>query len=203
MGKWIIVLSTVLLFSACQNTERETNTNTTQIQENKETALPPPETNIVLEQMDTCREKVKIERRRISGNSMSPLLQNNDKVFLLHDYYKICNEKPKKGDLIAYDFVGEKIPIIKKLVATSEDFLQIKNGALWINGTEYKNSGNQKYHFTKGEIRMLEIYMKGNRLQKDTYFILGDNTGNSRDSRKFGAIHPDKILGKFELIPKE
>lgn len=183
----ISLLCTTVIFSACQTTEQK--------QQIEKINTPTP--TVVAK---TCEEKIIRERKRISGNSMSPLLHNNDRVMLLHDYYKKCDIKPKKGDLIAYDYVGEKIPIIKVLVATSSDFLQIKNNTLWINGEEYKNSGNQKYNFSKGELKMLQLYIKNNHLKKDTYFILGDNISNSRDSRKFGAISPQKILGKFELI---
>ncbi len=192
----LLIVCTTLVFSGCKNLEKAENIQNMQnIQEVEEISTPLP---TVLAQ--NCEEKIIRERKRISGNSMSPLLHNNDRVMLLHKYYEICQTKPKKGDLIAYDYVGEKIPIIKVLAATSEDFLQIKNNTLWINGEEYKNSGNQKYNFSKGELEMLQLYIKNNHLKKDTYFILGDNISNSRDSRKFGAISPQKILGKFELI---
>jgi len=189
----ILAFGAVFLFSGC--TSEQNKTEKTESTEKISTVLSTPV-------VQNCEERVIRERKRISGNSMSPLLHNNDRVMLLHDYYKICETNPKKGDLIAYDYVGEKIPIIKVLAATSDDFLQIKNNELWINGEEYKNSGNQKYKFTKGELAMLQLYIKNNHLKKDTYFILGDNISNSRDSRKFGAISPKKILGKFELISK-
>ncbi|HID91936.1 TPA: signal peptidase I [Candidatus Peregrinibacteria bacterium] len=183
----ISLVCTALVFSGCHKIENR---------ERREKIITPMPTVLV----KTCEEKITRERKRISGNSMSPLLQNNDRVMLLHKYYEICEIKPKKGDLIAYDYVGEKIPIIKVLVATSEDFLQIKNNTLWINGEEYKNSGNQKYNFSKGELAMLQLYIKNNHIKKDRYFILGDNISNSRDSRRFGAISSQKILGKFELM---
>ena len=178
-----------LLFSGCQNSE-----NTKDIQK---TQLPIP---IQTVKSISCEENITRERKRIAGNSMSPMIQNNDIVILLHEYYEKCDKKPQKGDLIAYDYVGEKIPIIKVLVANSEDFLQIKNNTLWINGAEYKNSENQRYNFSKGEIGMLKLYIHNNHIKKNTYFILGDNINNSKDSRKFGAISLKKILGKFELI---
>jgi len=178
-----------LLFSGCQNSENKTNT--------EEIQLPTPSKTT---KSTSCEENITRERKRITGNSMHPMIKNNERVILLHNYYKICGTVPQKGDLIAYDYVGEKIPIIKVLVATSEDFLQIKNNTLWINGSEYKNSANQRYNFSKGEIQMLQLYTHNNHLRENTYFILGDNINNSKDSRKFGAISPKKILGKFELI---
>ena len=38
------------------------------------------------------------------------------------------------------------------------------------------------------------------KLPKDSYFVLGDNRRMSKDSRSFGAIHADQILGKHNLF---
>jgi signal peptidase I len=47
---------------------------------------------------------------------------------------------------------------------------------------------------------MLEMFIHDGHIPKDTYFILGDNVNNSKDSRLFGAVSSADFLGKFELL---
>lgn len=148
-------------------------------------------------------EKIKCEieksRRVISGNSMEPMIKNKDYIWLYPDYYSVCKKNPQRGDLVAYDYSGRKIPIIKKVVATSEDIVQMKNGKLWVNGKEEKNSGGQSYKFSDPEQKLLLMAAKKNQIPQGALIILGDNIHNSQDSRKFGAVGVGDLLGKFEI----
>lgn len=138
-------------------------------------------------------------RRVVTGNSMQPMIEHQDFIWLYPDFYKQCEQTPKKGDLVAYDYKGRNIPIIKKVIATSEDVVQIKNEKLWVNGEEIKNSAEQAYSFSKAEQKMLVMSAKENHIPENAILILGDNIHNSQDSRKFGAIGISDLLGKFEI----
>ncbi len=201
--KYITAILLGLVFSGCQ-ISTETIKNTEENEEIKE--AQEINSNIIinnkkqkLDALDTCKNILK-EKKQVSGNSMYPLIKNGDIVILIKDFYKNCDINPQKGDLVAYNYGGSKIPIIKSLVATSKDFIQIKNNTLWINGIEHKNSANQKYHFNKNELNMFTLFIKNGHIPENTYFILGDNVSNSKDSRMFGAISSQDFLGKFELL---
>lgn len=137
----------------------------------------------------------------IDGTSMEPMIQDREKVTLLSDFYRCSGKKPQRGDLVAYEYGGNKNPLIKGIIATSEDFVEIRGNILFVENVEIKNSGGESYHFTKGELNMLKMYIsEENHIPENSYFILGDNIYNSIDSRKFGAISAKNFLGKFEKV---
>lgn len=143
-----------------------------------------------------CYQKQILE---VEGNSMSPMIQDGETIVFVNKYYRCSKNSPKIGDLISYKYGGNKHPLIKKIVATPKDRVEIKNNKLFINNIEVKNSREKPYVFSTQEIDMLQLYIsENNTIPPNSYFILGDNTENSLDSRKFGAISLDDFLGKFE-----
>lgn len=139
------------------------------------------------------------EEKIIFGDSMAPMLGNGEEVILLRDYYK-CGYPVEKGDVIAYNYGGNGNPLIKLVKATSADKVEIFASRLKINGEIMKNSGGQEYNFTEKEVKMMGLYIKEGRIPKDSYFIFGDNIGDSADSRRFGAVSVTDFLGKF-VVP--
>lgn len=178
-----IGIGSVILFSGCSFSE---------IPKSNDIAQPPES------ERDFCI--VHPIKKRVSGNSMEPMIRNGDTVSLFPNYYKNCEIRPQKGDLVAYDFSGRNIPLIKKVVATPSDRVQIVQGTLIVNGKEVKNSGGVSYVFSSAEIRMLAMGIKDDHtLPSGSLLLLGDNVKNSQDSRKFGVVHESDLLGKFDF----
>lgn len=132
---------------------------------------------------------------------MEPLLRDGSKIRLLVGYYRNAN-LPERGDIVAYDYGGNRHPLIKIVRGLPGDAAEIDSGrkALKINGQYLANSVGTPYVFTAGELQLLELYVKNGRLPAEGYFIFGDNVANSVDSRKFGAVSKNDFYGKF--IPK-
>lgn len=74
-----------------------------------------------------------------------------------------------------------------------------------------KNSQGEIYYFNTNECRFLSLYiLQGKRtgdeltgkMQEGAYFIFGDNTTNSIDSRKIGAVGRDGFIGKVMSTSK-
>jgi len=84
--------------------------------------------------------------------------------------------------------------IIKRIIAVPGDWLVISDGIIILNGEEldepYINDT-----FTSGNIDIM--------LGEDEYFIAGDNRQESMDSRHYGAIRRDHIIGRvvFKIYP--
>jgi len=131
----------------------------------------------------------------VNGDSMQPMLQDQQEIILIKHYYK-CFE-PQVGDIVAYDYAGNDNPIIKIIKVTDQDWLEIQNNKLFINNQILKNSVDQEYIFNNQEIEVLSLYIKENKLPADSYLIFGDNINSSNDSRVFGAVSRVDILGKF------
>jgi signal peptidase I len=133
----------------------------------------------------------------IDGTSMEPNFHNNE--YLLVDKLSYHFTQPKRGDvdiLIPPDDVTKDY--IKRIIGVPGDTVTIKSGQVFINKKLIKEP-----YLPKGTQTLIndnpddEMTVK---LKKDQYFVLGDNRGNSRDSRFIGVIPKHNIIGKTLLI---
>jgi len=107
--------------------------------------------------------------------------------------------QPKRGDVIVFIYPEDKKKdFIKRLVGLPGETIEIKGGSIYINDKP-ANEGvfKQIYYFNKGDFGSL-----GQRLivPKDCYFVLGDNSASSKDSRYWGFVPKDDILGQAMVI---
>lgn len=94
-----------------------------------------------------------------------------------------------------------KTSYIKRVIALPGEHIQIKDGKVYINGEElqedYLPEGTVTDSMAKEDIgggQFLDLIVPEN-----TVFVMGDNRGNSGDSRRFGCIPYEKIEGKVVL----
>lgn len=124
---------------------------------------------------------------RVDGASMDKTLENGQILLL----YKLGNVK--RYDIVILDEEIEDEIIIKRIIGMPNDTVEIKNGVLYINDEEIE----EEYAYGQ-----TDDYDKIT-LKDDEYFILGDNRPISKDSRYFGPVKEDEIIGKiiFRLWP--
>lgn len=132
----------------------------------------------------------------IEGSSMEPMIKNGTQMILLRGYYQCTTKNPERNDLVAGIFEEGNLPFIKKIVATPDDRVSIQNNTLIINGKTLQNSASKEYILSPQEQAILSQSIQHNRIPQNTYIVFGDSLHHSLDSRKFGAIPKDKILGK-------
>jgi len=140
-----------------------------------------------------------LEKKHLEGESMKPLLKNGQEVILMKGYFLCEKNSPQKGDIVAAVYGGNSLPLIKTIVATETDILNFTDKQMIINGIPIKNSVGEEYVFSSSELKMLKMYVNNNHLFHNVFFILGDNLTHSTDSRKFGGISKENILGKFQI----
>ena len=130
----------------------------------------------------------------VVGNSMSPALQNDDKVIV----NKICYllGSPDRYDIVAFRSVdsSDEYYDIKRVIGLPGETVLIEDGKIFINGEELSDLPFDDYIFTAG-LAEDEI-----TLSNDEYFVLGDNVNNSEDSRfpNVGNILENEILGRIK-----
>lgn len=117
---------------------------------------------------------------RVDGNSMRKTLEDGDNLLL----YKMA--KFERNDIIVLDEKEDEEIIIKRIIALPGETIKIQNGKIYINDKEYNDE------FAYGDTSDYEQVTLG----EDEYFILGDNRLISKDSRYFGTITEDEIIGK-------
>lgn len=83
--------------------------------------------------------------------------------------------------------------IIKRIVACPGDVVEFVNGELYVNGEK-----ENRFTYTFQEPGVGKDYK--HTLERDEYFVLGDNRGNSTDSEDYGPIKASMIYGKAVLL---
>lgn len=107
--------------------------------------------------------------------------------------------QPKRGDVIVFVYPEDTTrDFIKRLIAIGPETVQIKNGKILINGKEINEAViNKIYYYNRGdfgaESKIIEV-------PANSYFVLGDNSASSRDSRYWGFVDKKFLIGKAFLI---
>ena len=133
----------------------------------------------------------------VYGSSMAPTLENGEMILMNKFIYRFT--EPQRGDIIVFTYddpiQGEEY-LIKRVIGLPGDTIEIMDGMVYINGTAYDES---KYLEMSTEISGDISYPF--LVPEDSYFVMGDNRANSKDSRfsEVGAVSKDQIVGKASI----
>lgn len=126
----------------------------------------------------------------VEGTSMYPTLQHHERLIVNKAVYHF--KKPDKGEIIVFNYSPQR-DFIKRVVAVEGDSVEIINGKLFINDREIDEPYIENYSMSDyGPAVVPEGHI----------FVLGDNRGNSMDSRDpaVGYISLELIKGKAFVV---
>ncbi len=131
------------------------------------------------------------ERIVVESISMQPALFPGDYAIVNKLAYSSHNT-PRRGDVILFEYPPNpnSIPYFKRIIGLPGDQVHIADGKIYINGEL---------------IAEPYIIVTTNRggdwtVPANQYFVLGDNRNNSSDSRSWGFVPSENIIGRVELI---
>jgi len=126
----------------------------------------------------------------VRGQSMEPTLHNDERVVVEKVTYRFVHG-PRRGDVIVLQPQGHEDLLIKRVVALPGETVAVQSGQVFINGQPLEEEwaaqqGGPDYPPTV----VPPLYI----------FVLGDNRGHSNDSRSFGPVLVDRIVGRAWFI---
>lgn len=137
---------------------------------------------------------------KIPTGSMRPTLLEGDRIFVDKVTYRF--RPPERGEIIVFKYPADpKKDFVKRLIAFGGEEVEIKGGAVYINGKGlgqladipayyYSNRNDWEYGKEGQKIKVPE----------NSFFVLGDNSGHSSDSRNWGFVPSRNLVGRAFVI---
>lgn len=169
-----------------------------------------------------------VEPFQIPSSSMEPGLDVGDFILVNKFTYGlrlpvsnskvVANNLPQRGEVIVFFPPNDPRYFIKRVIGLPGDLIEYKDKTLFINGQEQKQLVIENAPLDmQGRVRLAEqfaesshpIYLYPRRIDDDFppyvvpdkhYFMMGDNRDNSSDSRVWGAVPEENIVGKAFFI---
>jgi len=150
-----------------------------------------------------------VQAFKIPTGSMRPTLKEGDLILVnkfiygakvpFTDFRLPALSALKRGDVVVFIYPEDtKKDFIKRLIAFPKETVEIKNGTIYIDEKPLLDTVfNQRYYYNRGEWGQEERKIT---VPPDSYFVLGDNSASSKDSRYWGFVPKKNILGKAILI---
>ena len=132
-----------------------------------------------------------VQNYRIESHSMEPNFSEGQ--FILVNKLAYVLGEPKQGDVLVFHNPNNtEEDYIKRIIGLPGDTLSISNSHVYINGEPLDET------YIAYEIRPTEQFGPI-VIEPDNLFVMGDNRPNSSDSRRFGQLSQDLVVGKAWL----
>lgn len=131
---------------------------------------------------------------QVKGNSMYDNFYDGE--YLLTDKISYQFNQPKHADVIVFQAPkNEDYDYIKRIIGLPGDRVSLNNGSIYLNGQLLDESGYLDYGILTRPGRFLQEGMTVT-VPANQYFVLGDNRDNSSDSREWGTVPEQNIVGR-------
>jgi signal peptidase I len=128
--------------------------------------------------------------------------------------------EPRRGDIVIFEPVGHSERYIKRILGLPGDTVQMRNYRLYVNskpaGFDFPDpgvtprltdAGGDRWGISDllvgrvnaaplAVVKPADATFGPRRVPAGEYFVLGDNRGNSKDSRSFGFVPRDRVIGR-------
>jgi signal peptidase I len=130
-----------------------------------------------------------VQPTKVRGESMEPTLHTNEYLLVEKISYRL--HQPQRGDVVVFKYPRDEAEnFIKRVIAVPGETVEIVSGRVYIDGQPIV------------EPYLLQLpreSMPPTRIPDGKLFVLGDNRLNSNDSRAFGMVSREEIVGRAWL----
>ncbi len=120
----------------------------------------------------------------IRGNSMVPTYQDGAFNFCWRLRYLFS--KPRRGDVVVIRFAGQKVMLLKRVVALEQEVVEFRNGRLFVNGEPIEEPYIRSPYNWNLSPRQVEPHC---------FYVVGDNRSGPIQNHSLGQVSLERILG--------
>lgn len=128
----------------------------------------------------------------VKGVSMAPTLRAGDRCIL--NRFAYLTREPQRGEMVVLKDPETGDLIVKRIVGLPCETVIMRNDAAYVNGRRIFEPYASR--FVRNDLSPLS---KATVVPRGHYFVLGDNRNRSVDSRAFGPVTRESILGVLAL----
>ena len=135
---------------------------------------------------------------KIPSGSMHPTLIEGDRILVNKFIYHF--HPPRRGDIVVFRYPEDvKRPFIKRLAAVGGDTVEIRDGKIFVNNAplESRSIYRANHYYNQGahgqEHQVIHV-------PEGSYYVLGDNSASSHDSRFWGFVPKRLMIGEAICI---
>jgi signal peptidase I len=137
---------------------------------------------------------------KIPTGSMRPVLMEGDRIFVDKITYRF--REPKRGDVVVFKYpLDRKKDFVKRLVALGGERLELRDGGIYLNGEKLQEPSNvaERFYYNRDD---WDFGKRGQQVEvpEKHFFVLGDNSAASSDSRNWGFVPRKDVVGRAVLI---
>jgi len=126
----------------------------------------------------------------VKGQSMEPSFENGD--YLIIDEISYRFQTPQRGEVVVFKYPHDPSQrYIKRIIGLPGEIIEIKEGQVIINGEVLDEAS-----YLSGESFTPDFGFTKITLAENEYFVLGDNRLHSSDSRRWGPLPKEDIIGR-------
>jgi signal peptidase I len=131
---------------------------------------------------------------KVEGTSMMPGLTDQERIFINKYTYKLGSGSISRLDLVVFNYPYDPSQsYIKRVVGLPGDSIQIKDGAVFVNGVKLEEP------YVPAEYQDHRSF-DTRVVPAGHYYVLGDHRSSSNDSRVWGFVARNEIYGKAVFI---